>query len=292
MAEQRGQHYYNSPYKFNGKELDEETGLYYYGARYYDPKVSIWLSVDPKAEKYPSYSPYNYCLNNPILFIDPDGQDPIITITNKVVGYAEQKIYRTEGMPNGSDYYIIKVPLYQVNVTDDEDANFKMSFMVTRDAWVLNKTEGNNLVLDNIAFEPAKGGSNEYEGKYIDVYPHNNNTAAFELRQDGSKVLNSEPRKNDKGENVTSASSVMIHVAGIYKNDEENKIRHSSSLACFGIVNKGNSTKNTSDKEANRVINGIWNQADLDSWFGHSDVKIIVQPRENVQRTQTVTPSN
>jgi RHS repeat-associated protein len=88
---------YTNRYKFNGKELDEETGFYYYGARYYDPRISIWLSTDPKAEKYPSYSPYNYCLNNPILFIDPDGQDPIITITNKVVGYAYQKIYRTEG---------------------------------------------------------------------------------------------------------------------------------------------------------------------------------------------------
>ena len=74
MAEQRGQHYYNSPYKFNGKELDEETGLYYYGARYYDPKVSIWLSVDPLAEKFPSISPYTYCLNNPITMMDPDGR--------------------------------------------------------------------------------------------------------------------------------------------------------------------------------------------------------------------------
>jgi RHS repeat-associated protein len=76
MAEQRGQQYYNSPYKFNGKELDEETGLYYYGARYYDPKVSIWLSVDPLAEKLPHASPYAFCLNNPILFVDPDGQFP------------------------------------------------------------------------------------------------------------------------------------------------------------------------------------------------------------------------
>ncbi|SHE86162.1 RHS repeat-associated core domain-containing protein [Flavobacterium fontis] len=77
MAEQRGQHYYNSPYKFSGKELDEETGLYYYGARYYDPKVSIWLSVDPLAEKFPEWSPYNYCLNNPVVLLDPDGRSPI-----------------------------------------------------------------------------------------------------------------------------------------------------------------------------------------------------------------------
>src|SRR5690554_125213 len=65
---------YNSPFKFNGKELDEETGNYYYGARYYNPKWSIWLSVDPASEMYPSFSPYNYTLQNPIRFVDPDGR--------------------------------------------------------------------------------------------------------------------------------------------------------------------------------------------------------------------------
>jgi len=84
----------------------------------------------------------------------------------------------------------------------------------------------------------------------------------------------------------------MIHVAGIYKNEGENKIRHSSSLACFGIVNKNNSSTNTSDAQANKTVNGIWNQADMDSWFRHSDVNIIIQPRENVQRTQTVMPTH
>ena len=65
-----------NPYKFNGKEQDIETGLYYYGARYYDPKTSIWLSVDPLAEKFPNHSPYSYCFNNPINLIDPDGREP------------------------------------------------------------------------------------------------------------------------------------------------------------------------------------------------------------------------
>ena len=62
------------PYKFNGKEIDEETGLYYYGARYMDPKISMWLGVDPMIEKYPEISPYIYCHNNPIVLIDPDGR--------------------------------------------------------------------------------------------------------------------------------------------------------------------------------------------------------------------------
>ena len=59
------------PYLFNGKELDTETGLYYYGARYYDPKTSIFLNVDPLAEK--TMTPYAYTNNNPINLIDPTG---------------------------------------------------------------------------------------------------------------------------------------------------------------------------------------------------------------------------
>ena len=66
---------WNTPFLFNAKELDEETGLYYFGMRYYNPRESIWLSVDPLAEKKPHVSSYAYCLNNPVRFIDPDGMD-------------------------------------------------------------------------------------------------------------------------------------------------------------------------------------------------------------------------
>jgi RHS repeat-associated protein len=67
---------YNNIYRFSGKELDEETGLSYFGARYYNPKWGMWLSVDPLAEKYPNYNPYNYCLNNPLNMVDQDGKAP------------------------------------------------------------------------------------------------------------------------------------------------------------------------------------------------------------------------
>ena len=65
---------WNTPYLFNGKELDEETGLYYYGARYLNPTSAVWMSVDPLFEKYVGMSPYQYCYNNPIILIDPDGR--------------------------------------------------------------------------------------------------------------------------------------------------------------------------------------------------------------------------
>jgi len=82
------------PYLFNGKELDSETGLYYYGARYYDPKTSIFLNVDPLAEKYPNISPYTYVANNPINAIDPDGRDIIfISKTGQQLVYSKGHFY-------------------------------------------------------------------------------------------------------------------------------------------------------------------------------------------------------
>lgn len=64
------------PFVFTGKERDEETGYGYFGARYMDHDLmTMWLSVDPLADKYPSISPYNYCVWNPIKLVDPDGNE-------------------------------------------------------------------------------------------------------------------------------------------------------------------------------------------------------------------------
>ena len=65
---------WNTPYLFNGKELDEETGLYYYGARYLNPTNGMWLSVDPMWEDYKGVSPYAYCLGNPVKHVDVEGE--------------------------------------------------------------------------------------------------------------------------------------------------------------------------------------------------------------------------
>ena len=70
-----------TPYLFNGKELDEETGLYYYGARYYDARTSVWQSVDPLADKYPGLSPFAYVANNPLTYVDPDGKEIVLPKT-------------------------------------------------------------------------------------------------------------------------------------------------------------------------------------------------------------------
>ncbi|MDR1876217.1 MAG: RHS repeat-associated core domain-containing protein [Flavobacteriaceae bacterium] len=85
---------WNTPYKFNAKEMDEETGLYYYGARYYDSKISVWYSVDKPlidgtylsgqhdGGVYNSYNlnSYSYCRQNPVLYVDPDGNQYVFML--------------------------------------------------------------------------------------------------------------------------------------------------------------------------------------------------------------------
>jgi len=66
---------YDSRYTFSAKEKDDETQYSYFGARYYDSDLSVWLSVDPMSDKYPNLSPYTYCANNPVMLVDPDGNE-------------------------------------------------------------------------------------------------------------------------------------------------------------------------------------------------------------------------
>ena len=74
------------------EEGDWESGFHCYGARYYwSELLTGWLSVDPMADKYPNISPYNYCAWNPIIFIDPDGEEKLIWFATTIPrrGYYE-----------------------------------------------------------------------------------------------------------------------------------------------------------------------------------------------------------
>ena len=62
-------------YKFTGKELDNETGYDYFGARYYDARIGRWGQIEPLLENYLSFTAYNFCLNNPIKIFDINGNE-------------------------------------------------------------------------------------------------------------------------------------------------------------------------------------------------------------------------
>lgn len=66
-------------YRFSGKEeqVVADINLLDFGARMYDDEICRWTTVDPLAEKYYSMTPYNYCANNPVMFVDPEGKEKI-----------------------------------------------------------------------------------------------------------------------------------------------------------------------------------------------------------------------
>ena len=86
----------DSKYRFGGKEFQDDLNLMWYdfSARNYDAQLGRWFNIDPMAEKYSSYSPYNYCQNNPAYFIDPSGKDPnIYTGVAAQVAFAQVLYY-------------------------------------------------------------------------------------------------------------------------------------------------------------------------------------------------------
>ncbi len=97
---------------FNGKELQTyaDLHLYDYHWRQYDPQLGRWHNIDPSADKYHGFSPYNYCFNNPVMVIDPDGREPItlaavgmsMLIGALIGGGASAAVYTTSALINGS----------------------------------------------------------------------------------------------------------------------------------------------------------------------------------------------
>ena len=139
------------PYKFNGKEFDEETGLYYYGARYMNSIASIWYGVDPLKEKYNHTSPYVYGGSNPVKIIDPNGKGWVETQDkhaywddrvnsekdNKYIPKGGRFLGNTADMFDDQGQYKFgdafgeihsSHPLDEVVVTGDKDYKFHHSF--------------------------------------------------------------------------------------------------------------------------------------------------------------------
>ena len=131
------------PYKFNGKEFDQETGLYYYGARYMNPRTSLWYGVDPLAEKYPSVGGYVYCMENPTKLIDPNGKETHVALnkdgTYSVVGgilNKDRNIYIFDKDKYGK--YTIKGK--SIGVTSSTTSFYNSDYNKGKGTWAIGAT--------------------------------------------------------------------------------------------------------------------------------------------------------
>ncbi|MGE8553345.1 MAG: DUF6443 domain-containing protein [Chryseobacterium jejuense] len=142
-------------YKYNGKEL-QETGMYDYGARMYMPDLGRWGVIDNKAEKYFPFSGYNYAINNPIKYLDPDGNDVVPWFVNS---------FKSDGSMRMTKNYSTKE--FNKAMTDfvktDYGKSFLLSFMKQGQsiygltAKESGKNSESNLNLINLNLEYATG---------------------------------------------------------------------------------------------------------------------------------------
>ena len=132
----------NWTFTFSAKERDPETGLSYFGSRYYSSDLSIWLSVDPMSDKYASLSPYTYCANNPVKLVDPNGEDYDVFITGEGGEWATKQL---------SDTY------QNLNLTRDEfgrlHTNVEDISSLTKDEKLIYDAINATDVIVNIAVE-------------------------------------------------------------------------------------------------------------------------------------------
>ena len=164
------------PYKFNGKQFDEETGLYYYGARYMNPVTSLWYGMDPLAEKYPTVGGFVFCISNPVRLVDPDGKKIWIgngsnssttldfirgTLPEKersfvqldVNGYIDQKILLS-GLNKNSSNNLKDL----ITVVQDRRV-IKYFGLATSVNMLYDENDNGNFKVQNIAFNPPTHGS-------------------------------------------------------------------------------------------------------------------------------------
>jgi RHS repeat-associated protein len=243
FSEQRD--WWSTPYKFNGKELDQETGLYYYGARYYTPEIGIWLSVDPLSDKYPSLSPYAYCALNPVILVDPDGMEvEYNSITDRIcvaILRATNSNFRNSfnTLKKSEETYVFNGAKNQKNelTTDGNKLFINYSFSSSSSQgtnWANNMKHETEHAMQfehgEVGFELFDtGGPLGGDGVY---YPNNEWKAVnFDLddeikaRDKGyeGSVLNSNPNKNSKnswkfGDNTIDEKKQALRDAG-YKGE-------------------------------------------------------------------------
>jgi len=139
----------DSRYKFTGKERDVSTGLDYFGARYYDSWRGQWGQVDPMAEKFVGWSPYNYSINNPLRFIDPKGKDI--------------RIFTGNYDANKNPIYIT----YKTGMAYDGDNKFVAEIITALNG--ISKVSGGNDVINSLIkskgkYDFVEGGTTENAG--------------------------------------------------------------------------------------------------------------------------------
>ncbi|MEE3485749.1 MAG: RHS repeat-associated core domain-containing protein, partial [Bacteroidales bacterium] len=234
---------WNTPYLFNAKELDEETGLYYYGARYLDPTGTRWLSVDPLFEKYVGMTPYGYCAGNPVRLVDVDGRDYDVyiddenkTITISTTYYTTTQDY--ESAQQSADYWNGQSGNFIYRVTNKKDKSDTKDYVVNFDI----KVEDVGDLKDKRQLE-YKVNKDKLLSKSSNVYMVISDEKMKDKNLNGRTVAGQKISVRESKKNTLTGPHEMGHTLGLIHSDlglmtpSESDINRSSYIGTDEIKN-------------------------------------------------------
>ena len=244
-------------YTFSAKEKDSETGLSYFGSRYYNSDLSIWLSVDPMASKYPSLSPYSYCANNPVKLVDPNG-DSLINPYKKLISECNAIIMELKGGIKGQKYNYPNLARAALETTKqklDEYTNYSRKAEIAISA--LKEDPDFYNILNNLKDE---------RGTPVDIYIYINPNLPSEKGRDGECIEDVFLLfdsfcgfKNNKVDMILSGYDIGMsacHEGGHIENDVKGYTKQLNWIISHGYANdpnySGHEKGNPSGEKANQ----------------------------------------
>ena len=249
--------------KYN-EQRDEETGFGYFGARYIDHELmTMWLSVDPMADKYPSISPYAYCTWNPVKLVDPDGRE--------LADY-----YDKNGRWLGSDGNVDHVAYVAKSVTRNSlglvvTAEGKQKMSITNDelldraTWVCGESGGSGELITNRT-QNAGCASETSNATVADYYAAAINNMANYTKGGFYEAIKIRMSKKDKDGNIIYTST------GYFTGTGECGNKNSKDFAKARL--KGNEALNADSRFTNSIAAVIHSLTEPDpsggcrAWLG------------------------
>ena len=218
-------------YKYNGKELQDELGLnvYDYGARNYDPAVGRWFNYDPLAEKYLSISSYVYCANNPIIYIDPNGRELILTgdkrNIDRTVSVANQgigkNILKVDESGNVTMKSLSDKQLSKLTTEQKEMYGVMKDIIKAEDKVNIGVESGSkDVLIGNYDLERIDINDIESygEGKGVDIY----SVLAHEFYEQMEKQINHKNAEDSHNSGIKKEEDVSGYIRGESVKFEEN----------------------------------------------------------------------